>query len=153
MEDQILILGLGNILMGDEGVGVHAIHVMSKLKWPQGVILLDGGTGGFHLMEAIEKAPFVIMIDATLGGEKGAVSIIKPVFSADFPSAMSTHDIGMKDLIEALIVLNKLPPIDLITISIDEIQPMQTSLSNDIRDSLPEVERQCRKLVGKILSQ
>jgi len=47
--DNILILGIGNLLLGDEGVGVHCIKELEKTNLPEKVQLLDGGTGGFHL--------------------------------------------------------------------------------------------------------
>ena len=46
----ILILGIGNHLLGDEGVGVHAIRCLEKEAFPSSVRLVDGGTGGFHLL-------------------------------------------------------------------------------------------------------
>ena len=62
----VLILGIGNYLMGDEGVGVHLVRELEKETLPEGVDLLDGGTAGFQLMEYVEKYPVVIMVDATL---------------------------------------------------------------------------------------
>ena len=47
---ETLILGIGNILMGDEGVGVHVVRHLERKKWPLKVDFLDGGTGGFHLL-------------------------------------------------------------------------------------------------------
>ena len=46
----ILILGIGNFLLGDEGIGVHMIQFLEKIKLSANVSLLDGGTGGFHLL-------------------------------------------------------------------------------------------------------
>ena len=62
----VLLLGIGNILMGDEGVGIHAIERAESSISPNGWIPLDGGTGGFHLLEYFEKYRHVVMIDATL---------------------------------------------------------------------------------------
>ena len=61
----ILILGVWDFLMGDEGVGVHAIKILEKENLRQRVDLLDGRTGGFHLIGHLESYPYVIMIDAT----------------------------------------------------------------------------------------
>ncbi len=147
----ILILGIGNFLMGDEGVGVHAIKMLEKEKLPPRVELLDGGTGGFHLMGHLESHAIVIMIDATMDGKHpGTISLIKPKFASDFPAALSAHDIGLKDLIESLIVLDKLPEIHLFTISIKEIQPMQITLSDKVNASLPALKSNVFKLLEKL---
>ena len=55
---RLLVLGIGNLLMGDEGVGVHAIRALEKERLPAGVEMLDGGTGGFHLLSCLRRVPF-----------------------------------------------------------------------------------------------
>ena len=55
MEKRILIMGIGNYLMADEGVGVHAAEALLLLNWPANISVLDGGTGGFHLLEYFEQ--------------------------------------------------------------------------------------------------
>lgn len=65
MEGKILILGLGNLLMGDEGIGVKSIEYMQDYPFPEHVKLLDGGTGGFHLLSLFKEYERFIIIDAT----------------------------------------------------------------------------------------
>ena len=137
---KVLILGMGNILMGDEGVGVRAVEYMEKQKLPGYVDLLDGGTGGFTLLPEIQKYDEVILIDATLDKNLiGTIRVIQPRFSKDFPKAMSTHDIGLKDLIESATIMGKLPPLHLIVVTIKEIQPMDLNLSAEIDKVLPKI--------------
>ena len=62
----ILVLGIGNVLMGDEGIGVHAINYLEKHTFPSNVRLLDGGTGGFHLLEYLQDYKKIIMIDTAI---------------------------------------------------------------------------------------
>ena len=143
-DNKTLILGIGNVLMGDEGVGVHAIKELEKDSFPANVTLLDGGTGGFHLLEYLQEYPRIIMIDATMDGKlAGTISLIEPKFATDFPKSLSAHDIGLRDLIESTAVLGELPKMYLITITIDSIQSMQMELS-------PEIEKQIPAVVGKV---
>jgi len=143
----VLILGIGNYLMGDEGVGVHFINQLRTETEPGLADLIDGGTAGFQLMEYLESYPHVIMIDATLDGKlAGTIQLIKPKFSKDFPSAMSTHEIGLKDLVEGMALLGKLPDIDLFIISIEKVQPLSTELSPEIEAALPELKRRVLEL-------
>ena len=134
----VLILGIGNYLMGDEGLGVHLANQLKAEIDPDLADVLDGGTAGFQLMEYLEFYPNIILIDATLDGKPaGTIQRIKPKFSKDFPSAMSTHEIGLKDLVEGLYLLGKLPNIDLFIISIEKIQPLSTELSPEVSNVLP----------------
>jgi aminopeptidase YwaD len=61
----VLILGIGNVLMGDEGVGVHVVRYLEEQPLPEGVQCLDGGTGSFQLLDAMQQAGRIILIDAT----------------------------------------------------------------------------------------
>jgi hydrogenase maturation protease len=138
---RILVMGVGNVLMGDEGVGVHAVRQLEKRQWPAHVSLLDGGTGGFHLLSHFGDCDILVMIDATLDGRPpGTVSVIEPRYASDFPRALSAHDIGLKDLVDSAAILGTMPKVRLITISVDSLQPMQMTLSREVEASLPRVE-------------
>ncbi len=138
--NSILILGVGNYLMGDEGVGVHVIQEMAKLELPEYVDILDGGTGGFLLLNCFEAYKNVIFIDATMDGqEAGTISLLRPKFASDFPTALSVHDVGLKDMIEAVYITDSNPDIQLFTISIQEVIPMTIDLSAKVKEAIPEV--------------
>ena len=144
IKNKILILGIGNYLMADEGLGVHLAERILKMELPPGVDVLDGGTGGFHLLEYFEQYEQVIIVDATLDDRPaGTVRLIKPRFAADFPQAMSTHDIGLKDLVGALQLLGTMPEIDLFVVSIKSIQEQGIELS-------PEISVAIDTLIGDI---
>tara|TARA_R110001583_G_scaffold178221_1_gene334010 strand:- start:1686 stop:2213 length:528 start_codon:yes stop_codon:yes gene_type:complete len=137
--DKVLILGIGNYLMGDEGVGVHIIHKMEGMDLPDYVEVLDGGTGGFFLMNVFDDYGKVIFLDATMDGkEAGTITTLHPKFAADFPSALSVHDVGLKDMVEALYLQDKLPEMHLITISVKGIQPMVVGMTDDVKKCIPE---------------
>ena len=143
----MLILGIGNLLMGDEGVGVHAVRALEGLVMPPGITVLDGGTGGFHLLELFDKHRHMILIDATLDdGTPGTVRVLYPKFASDFPRSLSAHDIGLRDLVESAALLGPLPTIDLITVSIAKIQPMSIEMTPEVRDAVPLVIQTVRAL-------
>jgi len=150
MTGTILILGVGNWLLGDEGVGVHAVQEMQKQSFPSNVTLVDGGTGGFHLLSYLEQYDRIVMIDATMDGRPaGTVHTLQPRFASDFPRSLSAHDIGLRDLIEAAAMLRPLPPIDLITVSIETMQPMNVDLSPAIAAALPAVIAEVRNIIDR----
>jgi hydrogenase maturation protease len=144
-----LVLGIGNLLMGDEGVGVHILRALEHDAWPPHVTLLDGGTGGFHLLSYLRDYESIVMIDATLDGQPpGTVSLIRPRYASDFPRSLTAHDIGLRDLIEATVLLGRLPVIDLITVSIAVIAPMVVTLSPPVEAALPRVRDLVRERIA-----
>ena len=69
-----LVLGVGNLLMSDDGVGVHAVQRLEKRTLPPGVEVLDGGTCGLDLLQFFEGVERLIVLDAAnLGREPGAI--------------------------------------------------------------------------------
>ena len=152
--NSFLILGVGNYLMGDEGVGVHLIQEMSKVDLPDYVDILDGGTGGFLLLDCFEAYKSVIFVDATMDKkDEGTISLIRPKFASDFPSALSVHDVGLKDMIEAVYLMETKPDIHLFTISIKEITPMTVELNSKVKQAIPDAISQILKLTKKLLTE
>lgn len=150
-KDRILVLGIGNYLMGDEGVGVHTIHALSKAKLPNNVDIMDGGTGSFDLMPILSQYPLVIFVDATMDGRpSGTIDVIYPKFAADFPTVLSAHDVGLKDMIEALEFQNQLPKIVLVTVSINEMIPMTITLTENVQKSIPNIVSKILDITSKI---
>jgi len=138
--NSILIMGVGNYLMGDEGIGVHVIQEMSKNKLPEYIDILDGGTGGFLLLNCFEAYSTVIFVDATMDGKPaGTIKLIRPKFASDFPSALSVHDVGLKDMIEAVYLMEKIPDIHLFTVSIEELNPMTVELNDKVKAIIPKI--------------
>jgi len=125
-----LVLGLGNVIMGDEGVGVHVVRAVEKHPLPAGVECLDGGTGGFILLEPMQNTDRVILIDAAADGNPlGTVTRTTPRFSSDYPPTLTAHDIGIKDLLDAFYIQGGGPEVVLYAITIDPHQPISMDLS------------------------
>jgi hydrogenase maturation protease len=150
----LLILGIGNVLMGDEGAGVHALRRLEDEAWPDGVTLVDGGTGGFHLLSLLQDYEPVVMIDAAADGRApGTVRVIRPRFASDFPPSLSAHDIGLRDLVEATALLGHLPDLHLVTVSIAEIAPMCLTLSPPVERAMPRILDTVRAIVASLTRQ
>ena len=141
------MLGLGNVLMGDEGVGVHVVRAVEKHTLPASVECLDGGTGGFTLLEPLQEAARIILIDAAADGNPiGTVTRTMPQFSRDYPPTLTAHDVGMKDLLDMFYIQGGTHEIILYAITIDPKQPIRMSLS-------PEGEGWAAAAVKKILAE
>lgn len=147
----VLAMGVGNYLMGDEGIGVHIAQAMEKMDLPEYLDVVDGGTGGFLLMNYFDEYPHIIFVDATMDGKpSGTVTITKPKFASDFPSALSVHDVGLKDMIESVYLLDEVPKMELITISINEIRPMIMELSPAVESAIPIVIQEIERIARRI---
>jgi hydrogenase maturation protease len=151
LKGDVLVMGVGNYLMGDEGIGVHIAQAMEKMELPGYLDVVDGGTGGFLLMNYFDEYPNVIFVDATMDGKpSGSITITKPKFASDFPSALSVHDVGLKDMIEAIYLMEKVPNMILITISINEIRPMTVELSPAVEECIPYVIHEIEGIASRI---
>ena len=125
-----LVLGLGNVLMGDEGIGVHVVRALELHTLPQGVECLDGGTGGFVLLEPLQSADRIVLVDAAADGNPiGTVTRTTPRFSRDYPPTLTAHDIGVKDLLDVFYIQGGEREVVLYAITIDPRQPIRMSLS------------------------
>lgn len=148
--NKILVLGIGNYLMGDEGLGVHFVQQLQKEGLPSDVDFLDGGTSGFLLMEYLESYPVVIMVDATLDSyPPGTIRMIEPKFAKDFPKAMSTHEIGLKDLVESLSMLDRMPKIFLFVVSVKDIANLHIGLSEEVESVYPTLKD---RIIEKVIA-
>lgn len=147
----VLIIGVGNLLMGDEGAGIHVLRALEGDAPLADVELLDGGTGGINLLETIERAPVVVMIDATRDGRPaGTVASLRPAHVADLPRGLSAHDFGLKDLFAAAALLGRFPEIHLVTISVETLRPMCLELSPAVAAAVPVAVHAVRALAQRL---
>lgn len=126
--------------MGDEGVGVHVLRDLEKCVLPAGVECLDGGTGGFVLLEPLQSADRIVMIDAAADGNPiGTITRITPRFSSEYPPTLTAHDVGVKDLLDIFYILGGDCEVVLFAITIDPYQSITLSMSPKITNAASEV--------------
>ena len=109
----ILVLGIGNTLLSDEGIGIHVIDYMRREHpAPQGVTYLDGGTLSFTLAAEIEDADNLIVVDAArVGGKPGNVACMTGSRMDHFlgTAKRSVHEVGLLDLLDIARLTETLP--------------------------------------------
>ncbi len=126
--------------MGDEGVGVHVIHHLQTMPLPENVELLDGGTGAFVLLEQMQRAERIVLIDATIDGSPaGTVHRLTPQYSHEYPRTLTAHDIGLKDLLDVFYLSGEPPTVVLFAVSIDQLQDMKMELSPAVASQVPRI--------------
>lgn len=110
--DSLLILGLGNVLCGDDGVGVAAVErVRRSYHLPPSVRVLDGGTLGLTLLGQFEEADDVILVDAVRTDEPPGtpVRLEGEAVAPAVRERLSVHQIGVADLLDALRWMDAFP--------------------------------------------
>ena len=97
-----LVLGLGNVLLQDEGVGVHVVErLRAEYAFPDDVIVLDGGTLGLDLLGRVEDSDRVVVVDAVKAGKTPGdlVRLVNAEIPAFLGTKVSPHQIGLQDLL------------------------------------------------------
>jgi hydrogenase maturation protease len=129
-----LVVGLGNILLADEGIGVHAVRrLLDENNLPAGVEVIDGGTCGMDLISDIADADRLLVIDAARTGRApGTVLTVSgEALPAFFTRRLSPHQAGFTDMLATLDLLGRRPP-DIILIA---IEPEDLSLCLDMSET------------------
>jgi len=151
-QPRILILGIGNLLLGDEGVGVHAARTLATMPLPENVQVVDGGTGGFHLLSLFSDNDVLLLIDATLDDNPpGTVRELRPRFANEYPRTLSAHDIGLRDLVETAALTGAHPDVHLIIVSIRSLQSMSTELSPSVAAAIPDVIARVQRILASLI--
>lgn len=99
---KVMVLGLGNLLMGDDGIGVHIANELRKHPLPEGVEVIDAGTGGISCLSIIEDADILILIDAVDIGTAPGEMVELPaeeVMKSERASPISLHEFGVADML------------------------------------------------------
>jgi hydrogenase maturation protease len=141
----LLVLGLGNLLLNDDGVGSAAIALLlDRYRPPRGVRVLDGGTLGLSLLPYLDEADAVLLVDAIradappgtlvrLDGEQVAPAVA---------TRLSPHQIGVSDLLDGARWLDRYPAQIVLLGIVPETMELAVGLSPEVARSLPDlVER------------
>lgn len=150
----ILILGIGNLLLCDEGVGIHVIRQLKKMPIPSEVLVVDGGTGGYELIQFFEGMEKVIIVDAVKADVKaGTVMRLFPEYIAPPQfTPYSIHQDGLFELLKKAKDLNRVPEIVIYGIAIKETKKFGLNLSNLIKKSISKVIYVIQKEIQDMIS-
>jgi hydrogenase maturation protease len=146
---QVAIVGVGNLLFKDEGVGIHVAHALQKLTLPQGVKIVDGGTSP-EILAYVEPAEKLIIIDAMeAGGTPGSVyRLCLDDLTIEAPGLISVHEINLISRLKMMRLLGKEPQ-ETVVIG---VQPKEmdwgTELSSELQEKIPEIERVVLEEIG-----
>jgi len=138
-----LILGVGNILMGDEGFGQYIIEELSKEKLPEGVDLLDAGTATLDIADLVIDYQRLIILDTVKTGDKpGSIYKFRPEdIRQRKQEELSLHQCSLLDAINMLKITQDVPS-DIMIIAIEpEDVSMRIGISNTLRNKTSKIKQ------------
>ena len=133
-KEKLLILGIGNVLMGDDGAGVKVIEELSARALPPHITLLNGEVRGINIMEVLEEHKKILVVDAIKTRERDALVHLSAENFTVAPRALSTHGLDFHTTLMLFKTLGGVTSgITILGIPIEEVIP-GTKLSTKTRD-------------------
>lgn len=154
----VLVLAVGNVLLGDDGVGQEVLAQLDRLadRWGDRVEFLDGGTQGMALLGFLVGRRAVVFLDAVaLGAAPGTLHRLRnqEVLTATPGARMTAHEASAGDLLRAAALVGQLPP-EVVVIGVEPAS-LETGvgLSPAVRESVPAAVRAATGVVDQLVSE
>lgn len=142
-ENSIVVLGVGNILLTDEGLGVHVVEdLKANYNFTPQISLIDGGTMGMELLTYMRGMKKILLVDAVNGGEAPGTIYEFPHRELEqyFTDHISVHEVGMQDILR-IRAIQENPLEDAIVIGVEpESLEVGFEPSEPVQRALPEVK-------------
>lgn len=150
MKDTVII-GIGNILLRDDGVGVHVVKELEKENLPSTIELVDGGTSTLDTISYFTDYKKVIVVDSLKANyEPGTIYKIKPEDINNYKKEnLSIHDVQILDVVKMVNMLGSYPEVVIYGIEPKEIR-FDLEMTDTIRNAIPEVIKHIKKELGII---
>jgi hydrogenase maturation protease len=152
MSKKTIVLGVGNLLLKDEGIGIHVVQELQKRQLPNGVEVVDGATSGMNLLALFPEASRLIIVDCVKGGkEPGTIYKFTPdeVKKREWRLMTSLHDVNLADVLQLAEQMNEMPE----EVVIIGVEPKEldygVELSPELEAKLPQVIEEVFKELGK----
>jgi len=154
---RVLILGIGNILLKDEGIGVHVVHQLQKEDLPDNVEIIDGGTAGLDILLSQEGLHKLVVIDAVRAGSEPGTIVKFEIRNSKFEtpifrqSQLSLHQLDLFDAIAVAEKMNTLPE-EIVVVGVEPAEVnLGLELSEEVARSVPEVIEQVLEEIGDVI--
>jgi hydrogenase maturation protease len=149
-DSRIAVLGVGNLIMSDEGVGVRAVEKLEREQLlPAWIACIDGGTSTHELLDSLDRLELLVIVDAM--ASSAAPGTVVRLEGAEIPSAfsnkLSPHQHGINDLLATLKLVGSAPARVVLFGVVPERISLGMELSPVVAAALPEL---CRSIVSEV---
>ncbi len=130
-DDRVLVMGIGNVLMKDEGVGCRVVELLAeRYRFPDNVEIVDSGTMGMMILNLFQDRDFVLVIDAVngTGYAPGTVVRLSPEDIASNSVLHSLHDIRFVDVLQAGQLIGVEPEAHCVGVQIEDMTPVDLTI-------------------------
>jgi hydrogenase maturation protease len=149
----VLVLGIGNVLMMDDSLGVRAVEeLQQRYSFTEGVELLDGGTSGLELLSSIQDRDYLIIIDAIKSGSTPGtvVRVEGEDVPARFMTRISPHQLGLSDVLATAKISGRLPK-NMVLFGVEpEIVELGLGLSDEVKTSFAKLVQAVKEELERI---
>ncbi|PKQ29648.1 MAG: hydrogenase maturation protease [Actinobacteria bacterium HGW-Actinobacteria-10] len=131
VSERILVLGIGNVLMKDEGVGCRIIEeILERYEFPENVHVQDSGTMGMMMLHMLMQYDFVLVVDAMdgTGHPPGTVLRLAPEDIAPNAVMHSLHDLRFIDVLSSADLLGRRPKGECIGVQVEDMEPVELTI-------------------------
>ncbi len=151
---KVIVCGIGNTLLQDEGVGVHVLRELKNVPLPPSVELIEGGTMLLDFLFQLQEARQVILIDAVKAdGPPGSIYLVegKELLQGEADHPLSLHQVGAVQVLQILALEKDPPPCLIIGIEPASLK-WGMELSEILRGRMPEILQVVQDQIRKALS-
>ncbi|HXW68354.1 MAG TPA: HyaD/HybD family hydrogenase maturation endopeptidase [Dissulfurispiraceae bacterium] len=139
---KVLVLGVGNLLLKDDGVGVHVINALRDTSFPDNVQLIDAGTVSHQLISLFHETDYLILVDAVSANDvPGSIYRFSPD-DINFQSGykLSLHEINLIDILQMAELTGAKPEAVIIGIQPKDVSSWSLELSDEVKAVIPKVK-------------
>lgn len=148
-----LVIGIGNNLLGDDGAGIHVIELLRSKSLPENVELVDGGTLSFTLLEQVENAEHLVIVDAAeLDAEPGTVRLFENAEMDAYLSNSrrpSVHEVNLLDVLTAARLRGRMPK----RYAMVGIQPLNVNWSSTPSEPVAKAVGQAAGIIAGLVGE
>ncbi len=144
---RVVVIGVGNLLLRDEGIGIHVAQALQKMDLAPDVEVIDGGTSP-DLLAYAEAGDRLIIVDAAkAGGDPGTVYLLHPADLASHPAGtFSAHELGVEQSLKLMALIGNEPK----EVVIIGVEPGEIDWGTELSD---ELQRKVPEIVGVVLRE
>lgn len=150
---KLLVLGVGNILLTDEGIGVHAVHELMKEEWPEDVEFIDGGTFTQDIFYLFQEYETILVLDIVKGGNTpGTIyRLAESDLRKDESQTLSLHDIDLLDSLSMTELMGHRPELHVLGIE-PETLSWNMEMSPRFKQLFPDYLKIARQEIERLLA-